>query len=96
MRESCFCGRSGELEDREPVLNAEARWLLRCPSEACGHLDDLGWMTEEVALMIWGEARRRRGVPLPGLQGGGPSIEKPLAAMKVVQSTQQHLGDRRE
>ena len=50
MRESCFCGRSGELEDREPVLDTEARWLLRCPD--CGHLDDLRWLTEEAALMI--------------------------------------------
>jgi hypothetical protein len=23
MRESCFCGRSGELQDREPVLELE-------------------------------------------------------------------------
>ncbi len=57
MRENCFCGRSGELEDREPVLDAQGRWLLRCP--CCGHLDDLGWLTEEAALMVWGEARRR-------------------------------------
>jgi hypothetical protein len=57
MLESCFCGRSGELEDRKPVLDATGRWLLRCPS--CGHLDDLGWLNEEAALMIWGEARRR-------------------------------------
>ena len=62
MRESCFCGRSGQLEDREPVLDAEARWLLRCPN--CGHLDDLGWLTEEAALMVWGEALRRRWDPL--------------------------------
>jgi hypothetical protein len=58
LRESCFCGRSGELEDREPVLDAKGRWLLRCPD--CGHLDNLGWLTEEGALMVWGQARRRR------------------------------------
>jgi hypothetical protein len=58
MRESCFCGRSGELENRLPVLDAEGRWLLRCPD--CGHLDDLAWLTEEAALMFWGEARYRR------------------------------------
>jgi hypothetical protein len=23
MRESCFCGRRGELEDREPILDAQ-------------------------------------------------------------------------
>jgi hypothetical protein len=58
MRESCFCGRNGELEDREPILDARGRWVLRCPD--CGHLDDLGWLFEEASLMVWGEARRRR------------------------------------
>ena len=57
MRETCFCGRRGELEDREPALGTEGRWLLRCST--CGHLDDLGWLTEEAALLVWGEARRR-------------------------------------
>ncbi len=60
MREVCFCGRSGEIEDREPVLTDKARWVLRCPSEACGHLDDLSWLSEEASLLVWGEARRRR------------------------------------
>jgi hypothetical protein len=58
MRESCYCGRSGKLEDREPVLAAGARWVLRCPD--CGHLDDLGWLPDEAALMVWGEVRHRR------------------------------------
>jgi hypothetical protein len=58
MREICFCGRRGELEDREPVLNTGGHWLLRCST--CGHLDDLGWLTEEAALLVWGEARHRR------------------------------------
>jgi hypothetical protein len=58
MRETCFCGRSGELEDREPILDSEARWVLRCPS--CGHLDSLKWLTEDVSLLLWGEAVRRR------------------------------------
>jgi hypothetical protein len=62
MRESCFCGRGGELEDREPVLDATGRWLLRCPS--CSHIDELGWLTEEAALMVWGEARSRLEDPL--------------------------------
>jgi hypothetical protein len=52
MRESCFCGWDGELEDREPVLDSR------------GHLDDLGWLLEEAALMVWGEARHRREDPL--------------------------------
>ena len=62
MRESCFCGREGELEDREPILAARGQWVLRCPD--CGHLDDLGWLTQEAALMVWGEARHRRENPL--------------------------------
>jgi hypothetical protein len=57
MRESCFCGRSGELEDREPILDAKVVWALRCPD--CGHLDYLNWLSEEAALLVWGEARRR-------------------------------------
>jgi hypothetical protein len=61
MLESCYCGRNGELEDREPVLGAGGRWLLRCPSEACGHLEDLAWLGEDTALLIWGEAVDRRG-----------------------------------
>jgi hypothetical protein len=31
--------------------------MLRCPD--CGHLDDLRWLDEEQALVLWGEARRR-------------------------------------
>jgi hypothetical protein len=27
MREICYCGREGELEEREPVLDAKGRWL---------------------------------------------------------------------
>ncbi len=62
MRESCFCGREGDLEDREPILDVRGRWVLQCSD--CGHLDDLGWLTEEAALMVWGEARRRHEDPL--------------------------------
>ena len=62
MRESCFCGWNGELEDREPILDARGWWVLRCPN--CGHLDDLGWLPEEAALLVWGQAGRRREDPL--------------------------------
>jgi hypothetical protein len=57
MRENCLCGRRGELEDREPILDTEGYWLLGCPT--CSHVDDLGWLTEEAALLVWGEAKRR-------------------------------------
>jgi FAD/FMN-containing dehydrogenase len=45
MRESCFRGLSGNLEDREPVLDETTRWALQCP--ACGHTDYLEWLPEE-------------------------------------------------
>lgn len=62
MREVCFCGRAGRLEDREPVLDDSCRWALRCPD--CGHLDDLRWLSWEASLMVWGEAKRRHeGLP---------------------------------
>ncbi|MBA2442791.1 MAG: hypothetical protein H0V53_10370 [Rubrobacter sp.] len=58
MRESCFCGRCGDVEDRTPVLDFEGGWALRCPD--CGHTDYLGWLSEENGLLLWGEAERRR------------------------------------
>jgi hypothetical protein len=58
MREVCYCGRTGEIEDREPILDAEGRWALRCPY--CNHTDYLEWLPEEAGLLLWGEAGRRR------------------------------------
>lgn len=58
MREVCFCGRSGDVRDREPILDDDVRWALRCRS--CGRLDYLEWLPEEAGLLLWGEARRRR------------------------------------
>ena len=60
MKEVCFCGRPGELEDREPILDSEGKWALRCPNEACGHVDYLHWLSEEAAFVLWGEVRYRR------------------------------------
>jgi hypothetical protein len=57
MRESCFCGRSGELEERKSILDAQGVWVLRCPD--CGHVDYLNWLSEEAALLVWREARCR-------------------------------------
>ena len=31
--------------------------MLRCSD--CGHLDYLTWLSEEAALLVWGESRRR-------------------------------------
>ena len=57
MREVCFCGRSGDVRDRELTLDDNGREALRCPS--CGHLDHLEWLSEEVGLLLWAEAKRR-------------------------------------
>jgi hypothetical protein len=50
MLESCFCGRTGEIENREPLVTKVGGRALGCPD--CGHLDHLEWLPEE--------ARRRR------------------------------------
>ena len=60
IKEACYCGRTGEVEDREPILVDGGRWALRRPSEACGHVDRLEWLPEEAGLLLWGEASRRR------------------------------------
>jgi hypothetical protein len=52
MREACFCGRIGEVEDREPVTTATGEPALRCPEEACGH-------TDRLESLLPGETRRR-------------------------------------
>ena len=45
MLETCYCGRTGEIESREPVVDDEGRQALRCPD--CGHLDHLSWLPAE-------------------------------------------------
>ncbi len=57
MKEICFCGRTGEVEDREPILNGNGHRTLQCPG--CGHIDDLHWLSEEARLSLWEEAVRR-------------------------------------
>ena len=66
MKESCFCGRTGDVEDREPILDGDGRSVLHCPD--CGHVDHLRWLSEENDFLLWGEAMRRRleRVQLPG------------------------------
>ena len=57
MLESCYCGRTGEIEDREPVTTEGGGRALKCPE--CGHLDSLDWLPEEAGLLLWGEVKRR-------------------------------------
>jgi hypothetical protein len=58
MQEVCFCGRSGDVRDRVPILDDDGQRALKCRS--CGHLDHLEWLPEEAVLLLWGEVRRRR------------------------------------
>jgi hypothetical protein len=58
MLESCYCGRTGEIEDRERVTTEDGRRALRCPE--CGHLDSLEWLPEELGRQVFEEAGPRR------------------------------------
>jgi hypothetical protein len=58
MLESCYCGRTGEIEDREPVATGDGGRALRCPD--CGHLERLDWLPEEARRHVFGEAESRQ------------------------------------
>jgi hypothetical protein len=58
MLEACYCGRTGQVEDREPVLDGEGVEALRCPR--CGHLDRLEWLSEMDRNTFLSEAKRRK------------------------------------
>lgn len=57
MMEACYCGRSGELEDRKVVVDAECKEALQC--RMCGHTDDLSWLPRELRAEILAAARNR-------------------------------------
>lgn len=57
MQEVCYCGRTGEIEEREPVRDG-GEMALRCPD--CGHLDHLRWLPEDARRLVLAEAERRR------------------------------------
>ena len=57
MRESCYCGRVGEVEDRHPVLRDGRTEALRCPR--CGHLDPLPWLDAAARHSLFVEVERR-------------------------------------
>lgn len=71
MLESCYCGRTGEIEDREPVVADDGRHALRCPDEACGHLEHLQWLPEEARRTVFDGKHRGRGPALHARAGGG-------------------------
>lgn len=63
MREARFCGRVGEIEDREPVHLDGGERALRC---GCGHLERVARLSGENRTAIFEEAERRnarRGFP---------------------------------
>ncbi len=57
MREACYCGRVGEVEDREPVYGGARIEALRCPR--CGHLDPLPYLDAVARIEMFEEAERR-------------------------------------
>jgi hypothetical protein len=59
MLESCYCGRTGEIEDREPVV-ADGRRALRCPGEGCGHLEYLEWLPKEARRTVFERAEQEQ------------------------------------
>lgn len=65
MREACFCGRTGEIEDREPVTGVDGRAGLACPGEGCGHTDRLEWLPDDARRLLFLEAARRSAVRRP-------------------------------
>ena len=58
VREICFCGWVGELEDREPVYAGDGEWGLGCPM--CGHLDRLEAWSDAARSCTLAEAAWRR------------------------------------
>lgn len=58
MQEACYCGRSGDIRDRNPLMDSNGIRTLECPD--CGHADYLRWLPEETSLLLWEEAKRRR------------------------------------
>lgn len=57
MREVCYCGRGGDVEDREPVWRDGHSEALRCPR--CGHLDPLVHIDADARREVFEEAERR-------------------------------------
>ncbi len=57
MLESCFCGRTGEIEGREFVVDDEGSQALRCPD--CGHLEYLVWLPEDARDRMFEKAAAR-------------------------------------
>jgi hypothetical protein len=57
VREVCYCGRRGYVEDREPVWRDGHSEALRCPQY--GHLDPLPHLDDDARRVVFEEAERR-------------------------------------
>ena len=57
MQEACYCGRVGEIEDREPIVDGDGQEALRCPK--CGHLEHLLWLSEDARILLMEGAKHR-------------------------------------
>lgn len=55
MREICYCGRVGEVEERTLVIDDDGKEALECPE--CGHLDHLSWLPTDAQDGLLGKAR---------------------------------------
>jgi hypothetical protein len=58
MTEVCFCGWSGEFEDKEPVLLGNELGALCCPG--CGRVDTLDALPPSVRAALLQAARERQ------------------------------------
>jgi hypothetical protein len=58
MRETCYCGRTGEITNREPVVMGDGGRALRCPG--CGHLERIEWLSDDARRHIFDEAESRQ------------------------------------
>ncbi|MGF1473373.1 MAG: hypothetical protein ACFB50_16755 [Rubrobacteraceae bacterium] len=51
MQEVCYCGRSGDIQDRFPALYSERKRTLE--GFNCGHTNYLDWLPEEISFLLW-------------------------------------------
>lgn len=58
MKEACYCGRTGEIEDRQPVVTGDGKRALECPG--CGRVDHLDWLPEDARRLTLERAESRR------------------------------------
>ena len=55
-------GRTGEIEDRVPIVADDGKHALRCPDEDCGLLEYLEWLPEEARRAVFERAESKQPV----------------------------------